>query len=199
VIVAISGFIRPDELRRFATVRRSALVFSLLALVGVLVLGVLAGLLVTAFLSMARVLALLSRPPLSPVARDPRTGAWSVAAVDTDPRPAEGALILRVSGPLFYANSLHVKDRVLGFVRACDPAPRRVVLDLSQSPDLDLESLDMIGELASELSGRDILLVLAALPRAGDRDPAARWSARSGEHRADPRSRDHCRPPSGVA
>jgi high affinity sulfate transporter 1 len=163
VIVAVSGFLRVDELRRFARVRRSAVVFALLALTGVLLLGVLAGLLITAFLSLARVLALLSRPPVVPVARDPRTGAWSVAAVDTELRPAERALTLRPSGPLFYANSLHVKERVLSLLDGCDPPPRRVVLDLSQSPDLDLGALDTLGELASELSGRDILLVLAGV------------------------------------
>jgi MFS superfamily sulfate permease-like transporter len=44
VIVAVAGFFRVDELRRFAAVRRSAILLALVALAGVLVLGVLPGL-----------------------------------------------------------------------------------------------------------------------------------------------------------
>jgi sulfate permease, SulP family len=44
VIVAVSGFFRVDELRRFARLRVSSLVFALVALAGMLALGVLAGL-----------------------------------------------------------------------------------------------------------------------------------------------------------
>ncbi len=161
VIVAIAGFLRVDELRRFAGVRRSAIVFALVALFGVLVLGVLAGLIVAAVLSLARALALLSRPTVATLARDAATGAWRAA--QADPHPTGPALILRVSGPLFYSNSLHVKERILSLVAGRDPVPGRVVLDMAQTADLDLESMDMLGELAAELSGRGVVLVLAAV------------------------------------
>jgi sulfate permease, SulP family len=52
VIVAISSFFRVDELRRFARLRRSAIVLSLVALVGVLLFGVLPGLVIAAVLSL---------------------------------------------------------------------------------------------------------------------------------------------------
>ena len=53
VIVAVAGFLRADELARFARIRTSAVVFSGLALLGVLGLGVLQGLVVTAVLTLA--------------------------------------------------------------------------------------------------------------------------------------------------
>jgi sulfate permease, SulP family len=46
VVVAVASFVRIDELERFARLRTSALVLSLVAIVGVLVLGVLPGLIV---------------------------------------------------------------------------------------------------------------------------------------------------------
>ncbi len=64
VVVAIAGFFRVDELRRFARLRTSALVLALVALVGVLVFGVLPGLLLAAGISLGLVVQRLSRPPV---------------------------------------------------------------------------------------------------------------------------------------
>ncbi len=161
VIVAVAGFLRVDELRRFARIRRSALLFGVLALLAVLVLGVLPGLIVTAVLSLTRVIAVLSRPGIAGQARDPATGAWGTATRHPDWRPPPGILVAEIGSPLFYANSVYVKEQVLRLASSPATPPRGVVLDLAQSTDLDLESLDVIGELADELGARPTPLVLA--------------------------------------
>jgi sulfate permease, SulP family len=76
VIVAVAGFFDFAELRRFVRVRRSAIAFAGLALAGVLMLGVLQGLIVSAGLTLVYVVARLSRPSVGTLARDPATGAW---------------------------------------------------------------------------------------------------------------------------
>ncbi len=76
VIVAISQFFRVDELRRFARLRRSAVILAVAALGGVLVFGVLPGLLIAAGVSLVLVIQRLSRPDVALLARDPATGAW---------------------------------------------------------------------------------------------------------------------------
>jgi sulfate permease, SulP family len=75
VIVAIASFYRVDELRRFARLRMSAVVLALVALVGVLVLGVLPGLLLAVALSLVQLMQRLSTPLVTPLARNPATGA----------------------------------------------------------------------------------------------------------------------------
>ena len=77
VIVAVAGFFDVAELRRFARIRRSAIVFAVIALAGVLVLGVLKGLIVAAGLSLVYVVMRISRP--------------TVAASRATRRPARGA------------------------------------------------------------------------------------------------------------
>ena len=69
VVVAVMGFFRVDELRRFASLRTSAILLSLVALVGVLALAVLPGLLVAVGLSLILVIQRLSRPSVSLLAR----------------------------------------------------------------------------------------------------------------------------------
>ena len=175
VIVAVSGFFRVAELRRFAYIRRSAIVAALLALVGVLALGVLQGLVVAAGLSLVYVVERLSRPSVGALARDPATGVWG--RVDRHERWQEpdGVLVARSDGPFLYPNANLVKDRVLALVADAGERPRTVVLDLSTSTDLDLQTADTLEELREQLARDDIELRLA-----GVRAPARVILERSG-------------------
>jgi len=174
VVVAVAGFFRIDEIARFGRLRRSAVLVSLVALVGVLLFGVLPGLLIAAGLSLAVVIKRLSRPSVGILGRDPETGAWVRIDRHTDVQTKPGVIVCRVDGPLFYANAAQVKER-LTTLAAADPDLRVVVLDLSGSPDLDVESLDMLTELEHELSNRGAELRLAS-PRA----PVLRLLGRAG-------------------
>jgi SulP family sulfate permease len=175
VIVAIMGFYDVGELRRFAAVRRSALLLASVALAGVLVLGVLQGLVVAAGLSLVYVVFRLSRPAVGALGRDPRSGAWGW--LDRHPGWAAppGTLVIRSDGQLLYPNVDSVRERVLEAVAAADPRPEVVVLDLSQSVDLDLQSVDGIADLARQLRAVGVELRLAAV-----RAPAAAILERAG-------------------
>jgi SulP family sulfate permease len=147
VIVAVAGFFDAAELRRYLRIRRSAVVFAVLALAGVLALGVLQGLIVAAGLSLVYVVARLSRPGVTVVASE------------------DGTIVLRCDGPLFYPNANAVKDRVMELAAAS----RVVVLDLEVSTELDVQSADMLGELARALRREGSELRLAHVqPRALD-------------------------------
>ena len=161
VVVAVAGFFDFAELRRFVRVRRSAIAFAGLALAGVLLLGVLQGLIVTAALSLVYVVARLSRPSVAALARDPSTGAWGRLDRHPDWLAPDGVLVVRSDGPLLYPNANAVKDRVLALLAAASPGPRAVVLDLSQTTELDLQTVDTLGELADALEREGIELRLA--------------------------------------
>ena len=173
VIVAVAGFFDFAELRRFARVRRSAIVFAAIALAGVLVLGVLQGLIVAAGLSLVYVVMRISRPPVAALARDPATGAWGRADRHPAWQEPDGVLIVRSDGPLLYPNANAVKERVLALV--AERSPRAVILDLSGSTELDIQTADMLDELAAALHRDGIELCLAEV-----RAPALEILARSG-------------------
>jgi sulfate permease, SulP family len=175
VIVAVWGFFDIAELRRFARVRRTAIVTALLALAGVLALGVLPGLVLTAGLSLLYVIERLSRPSVGALSRDPTSGAWGRADRHEGWRAPVGALVARSDGPLLYPNVNVVKDHVLALVADAEPRPGTVVLDLSTSTDLDLQTADAIEELRTQLAREGIELRLAAV-----RAPARRILDRAG-------------------
>ena len=139
--------------------RRSAVAFAGLALLGVLGLGVLQGLVVTAALSLVYVVARLSRPSVGALARDPASGAWGRLDRHPDWAAPDGVLVVRSDGPLLYSNANAVKDRVLALVEAAEP--HTVVADFATTSDLDIQAADAIGELADELRRHDIELRLA--------------------------------------
>jgi high affinity sulfate transporter 1 len=161
VIVAISGFWRVDELRRFARLRTSAIVFALVALVGVLVLGILPGLVVAALLSLVTIVQQLSRPSVGMLARDPASGAWGRADRHPDWELPRDVVAARVDGPLFYANTSVVETRLLELVAEADPKPTALVVDLSTNTDLDLQGLDTLAEIADRLAAQAVELRLA--------------------------------------
>ena len=169
VIVAVSGFFDVAELRRFAHVRRTAIVIALIALAGVLALGVLPGLVLTAGLSLLYVIQRISRPSVGVLERDPATGAWGRADRHDGWRAPDDALVVRSDGQLLYPNVNLVKDRVLALVADADPRPRTVVLDLSTSTDLDVQTADTIEELRQQLA-RDVIELRLAEVRAPARE-----------------------------
>ena len=131
VIVAVPGFFDVAELRRFARVRRSAIVFAGLGAIGVLGLGVLQGLVVTAGLTLVYVVARLSRPSVAARAR-PRAAARGAGSTATRTGRPRGVLVVRSDGPLLYPNANAVKERVLALGRRrprpprwCSTSPRR--------------------------------------------------------------------------
>jgi MFS superfamily sulfate permease-like transporter len=163
VIVAIASFFRIDELRRYTRLRTSALVFALVALFGVLLFGVLPGLLLAAVLALIALMKRLGRPPLAILSRDPETGAWGRADRHPGWAAPPGVLVAAAEGPLFYANALTIKDRVLEAVEGEDPRPAVLVLDLARNDEIDVGSLDMLGDLRDALDRQGIELRLAAV------------------------------------
>jgi sulfate permease, SulP family len=163
VIVAVSRFFNVAELRRFARVRGSALVFALMATVGVLALGVLQGLVVTAGLTLLYVVERLSRPSVGALARDPLSGDWGRADRHRGWDAVDGAVVVRSDGPFFYANANTVKDRILALAGDDGARPRVVVLDLSTSTELDLQAADTIEELSRQLERDGVELRLGAV------------------------------------
>ncbi len=162
VIVAIANFFRVRELGRFAHLRRTAIVLALVALFGVLLFGVLPGLLLAVALSLFELLQRLSTPQVAKLVRDPATGAWGNR--ERHPgwaSPPRGVLVVGVEGPLFYANSAAVKNRVLEL--AAEHEATTVVLDLARNDELDVQALDMPGELVGELAPHGVELRLAAV------------------------------------
>ena len=129
-------------------------------LLGVLLLGVLGGLLLAVVISILLLLGRQSRPGSSVLGRVPPGDVY--VAVDHEPaaRTEPGLVVLRLDAPLLFINAKLLRDRVREQLAAEAPV-RIVLLDLQFTPDLDVESLDVLNALRGELLQRGVALWLA--------------------------------------
>lgn len=161
VLVAVSGLIDLQALRRLRKVSRVEFRIALVAFTGVLLLGILKGVLLAAVVSILVLLAQTARPHVAFLGRIPGTRRFSDVERHPDNETVAGALLFRVEASLFYFNVEYVRQAVWQKVAAATQPIRLVVCDLSTSPFIDTAGARMLGELHRDLSALGIKLRLA--------------------------------------
>lgn len=131
------------------------------ALLGVLLFETLPGLVIGIAASLVLLLARTSRPrvtPLAPVGGEPGR-PWVDVGRNPDYPTVPGVLVLRVEGPLVFADAEYVRGRVRQLA-ADAHHPRLVVLDGRAMPSLDVTAAAMLVQLRADLraAGSDLAL-----------------------------------------
>jgi SulP family sulfate permease len=169
VLVAVTGLLRVDALKRLWQTDRTEFVTAIAALLGVLGSGLLRGVLIGAVISLVQLLRKASRPHVAQLGRIPGTRRFSDFDRHPDNQLVPDVAIYRPESALVYFNIDHVRDTILNSVHAQSIPPKLVILDLSASPRVDVQSAEALAELASELAA-DGIRVLAVEARASVRD-----------------------------
>jgi MFS superfamily sulfate permease-like transporter len=157
VLVAVKGLIDVSALRHLWRVSRFEFTIALVALVGVLLLGILRGVLVAVITSLIVLVATAARPHVAFLGRIPGTRRFSDLERHPDNEIIPGVLIFRVESSLLYFNVDYVRDRVRREINAAESL-RLVICDLSNSPHIDVAGADMLAELDKELESRYVKL-----------------------------------------
>lgn len=163
VLVAVLGLIDVRELRHLFRVSRLDFAAAIVALVGVLLLGILNGVIFAVVASLVMVLHRTSSPHVAFLGRIPGANRYSDVARHPDNEPVPGVLIFRVEAPLLYFNVDHVQQTVLERVRRQPEGLHVVICDLSNTPYLDVAGTRMLARLYDELKtmGMELLVVEA--------------------------------------
>lgn len=154
VLVAVKGLVDVAELRRLWSFSRMEFGIALIALSGVLLLGILKGVLLAAVVSMLLLIRRAAHPHVATLGRIPGTSRYSDVERHPENEAVPGALILRVEAGLFYFNAAHVRDRIRELLAASGDGLRVVVWDLSTSPAADIAGVRLIGEIQREAAAR---------------------------------------------
>ena len=157
VLMAVAGLFKASELRHLRRADVSEFVVAIAALIGVLGSGLLRGVLIGAVISLVQLLRRGSRPHIAQLGRIPGTNRFSDRERNPENQAVPGAVIFRVEASLVYFNVEYIHDSILEHVIRT-PDTRLVVLDLSTSPHVDLQSAHTLAVLAEELTGREIYL-----------------------------------------
>ena len=175
VIHAVVRLMRVGELRRFYQIHRSEFGLAMVALLGVIGIGILPGLLLAVVVSLLRFVWGASHLSVSHLC--PVPGKEHVYdAVDRLPesRPIPGLAILRLNGPLFFANTSRVRNEVRVLLNDANP-PEAVLRDLHANFGIDLSSADMLLGLVAEAEKSKTEILFSEI-----QDPVRHMFGRSG-------------------
>jgi high affinity sulfate transporter 1 len=151
VLVAVTGLFKLSALQHLWRADRAEFVVAIAALLGVLGSGLLRGVLIGAVISLVQLLRRASRPHVAFLGRIPGTRRFSDMARHADNQPVPGALLVRTESNLLYFNAEHVRDTVVARLRAEAVPPKIVILDLSASPHVDIQSCGVLKSMSDDI------------------------------------------------
>lgn len=161
VIVAALSLADLPALARFARLRRSSLVLSLVATAGVIFLGVLQGIVVAIVLAILLFFRRNWWPHGTVLAEVPELGGWHAVSVHPEGRQVDGIVVFRWEAPLFFANAGQFRDQVRALVR--DSSPAYVVLQCEAVTDIDVTAAEVLKDLDEELNAKGVHLAFVEL------------------------------------
>ena len=173
VIHAVVRMMKVDELRRIYRFHVSEFAQTMLALLGVVTIGILPGLGIAVVLSLLRFI-------------------WAASHVSVSHQsPAPGLELVRLNGPLFFANAARFRNEVRTLIADGSP-PAAILINLHANFGIDLSATDTLLGLVAEAEQTKTEILFAEL-----QDPVLQTFRRTGL--LDRVGEDHIFPTVGAA
>ena len=163
IIVSAIGLFDHKALAELYVTNRLELGISLVAMLGVLILGVLPGVGLAIGLSLAWLLYVVSRPPDAILGRVPGLKGWYSLKDNPEAHAKPGILVFQFNANIVFFNADRFKARVLDAVAASQTPVEWVVLDASPVNYIDVTGINKLDELREELALRDVRIVTATV------------------------------------
>jgi high affinity sulfate transporter 1 len=159
VIAAALSLVNVRALRQYARVRPSSVMLSIVASLGVIILGVLEGIVLAIFLAVLLFFRRNWWPHGAVLGRAGGTEGWHSIADLTDAAEVPGVLVYRWEAPLFFANAGAFRQQIRRLVKEREPS--WVVIQCEAITDIDVTAAEMLEQLDEELNadGRHMAFV----------------------------------------
>ena len=161
ILVAVSGFVKIDDFKRLWQISRLEFNVAMVAFMGVLLLGILKGVAVSAIASILFLLRMMAKPHVSVLGRIHGSTRFSDSARHPSNERFPGLFLFRVEAPLLYFNANTINSTVLEAIHNESSPVRLAVCDLSTSPYIDAAGARMLQQLEEELERQGIQFKVA--------------------------------------
>jgi MFS superfamily sulfate permease-like transporter len=161
VLASVQGMFKIDEMRQLLRVSKGEFLIALVTIVAVLGLGILKGVLVACVFSLAMLIRRLALPECVVMGRIPGTDQFASLIRHPDACPVPGVLVFRCNAALLYFNVDSVRAHLLTLLERTDPCPRRIIIDLVFTTDIDLSTVRMLTEFARRAAEQGVSVHLA--------------------------------------
>ena len=151
------------ELRRLWQTSHVEFLFALIAMLGVIGLGVLKGVLIAIVAAGVYLLARVSRPSDALLGCIPGRDGFYKLHREPRARAVPGLAIYLVQSSLVFFNIDYVRDRIRWIVERLPQSTRWFILDAEAVPTIDSTAAAVLGEISEDLSRRDLRFGVANL------------------------------------
>jgi SulP family sulfate permease len=158
VVDAALGLIHFKVATRIAAASRRIFGVFVATAVGLFFVGVVAGIIFGLVLSLLLLVQRSAKSPLRRMGYDPVEQVYVEADTHPDTTTPDGVLVVKVDGPLFFADAATFRTELLNLVAAADVTA--VVVDFEATPHIDLDGADMLTKVNGELAGTGVRLLL---------------------------------------
>ena len=156
----VMGMMDLPEMRRLYRVARVDFWIAVVAILGVLSAGVLAGVMIGIVLSIGWLIYISATPHMQVLGRQPGTQVFRGVDDHPDSEVYPGLLVLRFDAGLFFASTDALEDRLRELYHQADPPLRTVVLDFEGVNFIDSQGSDKVREILELATSADIELRL---------------------------------------
>ena len=162
IIHAIWHIIASRKLRQIRLVSRTEFFLGAITFWGVILIDVLQGMIIGLVSALLLVIYQSSRPHIASLGQVPDVrGAYSDMARHPENTPVPSVLIVRLDGPMYYANALTIRDQVKTMIEEAATQPRAMLIDLGAQDKIDLTSIEVLKGLVKDLQSKGIAMYLA--------------------------------------
>jgi sulfate permease, SulP family len=157
----LMGMIDLPELRRLYRVKRFDFFIAIAAIIGVLSVGVLAGVVIGVALSLGWLVYVTTSPPIHLLVREPGTGVFRELGESPGDETFPGLAVVRLDGGLFFATADALHDRLREIAQNSDPPLQAVVLDFAGVDFIDSQGAAKLTEIKRLADGYGITVRLS--------------------------------------
>lgn len=161
VLVAVRGLVDWKEFNHLRKTHREDFFIAMIALFGVLVLGILNGVVTAAVLTLLLMIKAVSKPHVAFLGRIPGTKRFTDISRHPDNETIPGALLFRVESSILYFNVENIRNTIWDKINLSDTPLKTVIMDLSSSPSVDMAGAKFIKRLYIELTEKGISFKIA--------------------------------------
>jgi SulP family sulfate permease len=161
IIGAAISLIEVKPLYKVYRVRRIEFYLALVTLVGVLSIGILAGVLIAVLLALLVLISRISRPHDAVLGSVEGVDGYQDIEAYTNSETEPGLIAYRFDAPLFFANANYFLSRVRELIATAESPIKWILIDAEAIIDIDVTAAEAFSTLQSELESKGIVLAIA--------------------------------------
>ena len=161
IIAAAISLIEVKPLQQVYRVRPIEFFLAMVTLIGVLIIGVMAGILVAVLLALIVVIGRISRPHDAVLGAVKGVDGYQDIEAYANSETEPGLIVYRFDAPLFFANADYFLTQVQELIDEAIPSIEWLLIDAEAIVDIDVTAVEALSKLQSELESKGVIMAIA--------------------------------------